>query len=54
MKTITCALFTLVTAGIMSGCGGGGGTAAITPIPPPPVVIAGVETPKSVSVVTAN
>jgi hypothetical protein len=53
MKTLTCALLTLLATGSMTGCGGGG-SAASSPAQTPPAAITGVETPKSVSVVTAN
>jgi hypothetical protein len=54
MKTLTCALLTLLAAGLLSGCGGStGGSAASTPISAP-AAVTGLETPKSVSVVTAN
>jgi hypothetical protein len=54
MKTPTCALFVLIAAGSLSGCGGGSSPAIVNPTPPPPAAITGVDTPKSVSVVTAT
>ncbi len=50
--TLTCALL-LIAAGPLSGCSGNG-PAANTPASPPAAAIAGVDTPKSVSAVTAN
>ena len=41
----------LVAAATLSGCGGGSTAAAPTQ---PPAAVTGVDTPKSVSVVTAN
>ena len=38
----------------MSGCGGGASGTAPVAQTPPPAVVTGVDTPKSVSVVTAN
>jgi hypothetical protein len=53
MKTIlTCALL-LIAAGSLPACSGSS-PAASTPIAPPAAAIAGVDTPRSVSVVTAN
>ena len=51
-KTPTCALLILFVAGSLSGCEGRG-SAANAPTQPT-VAITGVNTPKSVSVVTAN
>jgi hypothetical protein len=53
MKTLTCALLTLLAGGSLCGCGGGR-SAASSPVQTPPAAVTGVETPKSVSVVTAN
>jgi hypothetical protein len=53
MKTLTCVLMFLVSAGSLCGCSGGG-SAASTPAPPAPAKITGVDTPKSVAVVTAT
>ena len=52
-KILACAL--VGAAYSMAGCGGGGaaGTAPAAQSPPP-AVVTGVDTPKSVSVVTAN
>jgi len=54
MKMIpTCALFLLIAAGSVPGCSGSH-SAASTAVQPPPAAITGVDTPRSVSVVTAN
>ncbi|HWJ34352.1 MAG TPA: hypothetical protein VNR70_03755 [Steroidobacteraceae bacterium] len=53
MKTLTCALLTLLAAAPLSGCGGRGSGATI-PAQAAPAAVTGVDTPKSVSVVTAN
>ena len=55
MKILAYALFSLATFGSLSGCGGGG-SAASSPVSvvTPPAVVTGIQTPKSVSVVTAN
>jgi hypothetical protein len=53
MKTLACVLLFLVSAGSLSGCSGGG-SAASPPAPPTPAKINGVDTPKSVAVVTAT
>lgn len=45
-------LLTVITTQVLAGCGGGSSsTANSTPTPTP---VAGVATPKAVSVVTAN
>jgi hypothetical protein len=54
VKIVACALLTLLTTSLLTGCGGGAATGASTPTPTPPAAISGVETPKSVAVVTAN
>jgi hypothetical protein len=53
MKTLTCALLALLGSLSLYGCGGGGSSAS-TPAPTPPAAVTGVQTPKSVAVVTAN
>jgi len=53
MKTTLICALVLIAAGSMPGCGGSG-PAASAPVAPPPAAIAGVNTPRSVSVVTAN
>ncbi|MGB8693594.1 MAG: hypothetical protein WCD08_08805 [Steroidobacteraceae bacterium] len=50
MKTLRWAIFTLLAASSLSGCGGG--SAAVQP--PAPAAVTGVDTPRSVAVVTAN
>ena len=50
--TLTCALL-LIAAGSLPGCSGSS-PAASTPVAPPPAAITGIDTPRSVSVVTAN
>ena len=47
------ALLALLVAGSLTGCGGGSASTVST-TPPPPAAVKGVDTPKSVSVVTAN
>jgi len=53
MKTLTCALFVLLAGGSLCGCGGRSAGSAPAQAAPA-AVVAGVDTPKSVSVVTAN
>jgi len=55
MKILMSVILIAIAAGSLPGCGGGS-PAASTPIPTPPptAAITGVDTPKSVSVVTAN
>ncbi len=52
-KVVACALFSAVAFSSMSGCGGAG-SGASAPVAPPPAAVTGVQTPKSVSVVTAT
>ena len=52
-KAVACALFSAVAFSSMSGCGGGTAGAS-APVVTPPAAVTGIETPKSVSVVTAN
>jgi hypothetical protein len=57
MKILSCAALALLAAGMLSGCGGASQSAPPAPVastPPPPAAVTGVDTPKSVSVVTAN
>jgi len=49
--TLTCALV-LIAAGAFTGCSGSSPAAGSAP--PPAAAITGVDTPPSVSVVTAN
>ena len=51
MKVMICMLVSLIAVGWVSGCSSGS-TAA--PVPPPAATVTGLDTPKSVSVVTAN
>jgi hypothetical protein len=53
MDMRTYSLLALLAAGPLTGCGGGSTTTVSTPTPPP-AAVKGVDTPKSVSVVTAN
>jgi hypothetical protein len=53
MKTLACVLFTLLAGASLYGCGGSG-SAGSAPVQTPPAAVTGVQTPKSVSVVTAN
>ena len=53
-KIVACALFSAVAFSSMPGCGGGGASGASAPVVTPPAAVTGVETPKSVSVVTAT
>lgn len=51
MKILYAVMVTLVVAGSLAGCGSSAAGDASTS---PPVGVTGVDTPKSVSVVTAN
>jgi hypothetical protein len=53
-KVVACALFSAVAFSSMSGCGGAGSGASAPVASPPPAAVTGIQTPKSVSVVTAN
>lgn len=53
MKILSCALLVLLAAGSLSGCGSAPQPATGTS-QPPPAAVTGVDTPKAVSVVTAN
>ena len=53
MNIRACALLALSTAAYLTGCGGGSAGAS-PPAAAAPAAVTGVDTPKSVSVVTAN
>ena len=56
MKTLICLVAALSVAGLLHGCSSGS-TAAAPPAataPPPAATVSGIDTPKSVAVVTAN
>ena len=52
MNIRICARVTLMATAILAGCAGG--SSASAPTQPAPAAVTGVDTPKSVSVVTAN
>ena len=52
MKNLLYAALVLSASFVLHGCGGGSSPAAATP--PPPVAVTGIDTPKSIAVVTAN
>jgi len=52
-KVVACALFSAVALSSISGCGGGA-SGASAPVVATPAAVTGVQTPKSVSVVTAT
>jgi ABC-type phosphate/phosphonate transport system substrate-binding protein len=49
----TYILLALLATSALSGCGGGS-TSTVPAANPPPAAVKGIDTPKSVSVVTAN
>lgn len=53
MKFLICVLVTLMATGWIAGCSSGS-TAPAATTPPPAAKVTGLDTPKSVSVVTAN
>lgn len=53
MKFLICLLVTVTATGWLSGCSSGS-TAPAAATPPPAATVNGLDTPKSVSVVTAN
>lgn len=53
MRNLLYAALAVSASSLLYGCGGGSSSpAAVTP--PPPVAVTGVDTPKSIAVVTAN
>jgi hypothetical protein len=54
MNMRTYALLALLAAGPLTGCSGASTSTVSSPTPSPPAAVKGVDTPKSVSVVTAN
>lgn len=52
MRNLLYAAWILSASLLQQGCGGSSSPAAATP--PPPVAVTGVDTPKSIAVVTAN
>jgi hypothetical protein len=53
MKRLAFAPLLLLALAAQTGCGGGSSAAAPSPMPPP-VAATGIDTPKSVAVVTAK
>ncbi|HEV7612244.1 MAG TPA: hypothetical protein VGO37_10240 [Steroidobacteraceae bacterium] len=53
MKFSVCILLTLIATASLPGCTSGSNAATAT-APPPAAAVTGIDTPKSVSVVTAN
>ena len=53
MKTVVLFALTVLAGAQLTGCGARA-SAPTTPSPTPPAAITGVDTPKSVSVVTAD
>ncbi len=53
MKYSICLLMTVMATGSLCGCSSGS-TAPVASTPPPAATVNGLDTPKSVSVVTAN
>ena len=52
MRILICLMLALSAAGYLPGCSSGS-SAAVAPTPPP-AAVNGLDTPKSVAVVTAN
>ena len=51
MKILICLLVALGAAGLLHGCSNGSSTTAAAP---PAAAVSGIDTPKSVAVVSAN
>ena len=51
MKTLICLLAALSAGGLLHGCSNGSGATAAAP---PAAAVSGIDTPKSVAVVSAN